>query len=52
MRAGAEELEGEGGVALLVEAVVVEEVGGAEEDGVAGALAAGTRSRVGRPPLG
>ena len=37
MRAGAEELEGEGGVALLVEAVVVEDVGGAEEDGVAAA---------------
>ena len=33
--AGAEELEGERGVALLVEAVVVEDVGGAEDDGVA-----------------
>lgn len=35
MGAGAEELEGERGVALLVEGVVVEDVGGAEHDGVA-----------------
>ncbi|BFO22089.1 hypothetical protein SHKM778_84770 [Streptomyces sp. KM77-8] len=35
MGAGAEELEGERGVAVLVEAVVEEDVGGAEEDGVA-----------------
>src|SRR2546427_7826758 len=35
MGAGAEELEGERGVALLVEAVVEEDVGRAEDDGVA-----------------
>ncbi len=35
MRTGAEELEGERGVALLVEAFVVEDVGGAEDGGVA-----------------
>lgn len=35
MGAGTEQLESERGVALLVEAVVVEDVGGAEYDGVA-----------------
>lgn len=35
MRAGAEELEGERGVALLVEAVVEEDVGRTDDDGVA-----------------
>ena len=43
MGAGAEELEGERGVAVLVEAVVEEDVGRAEEDGVAAAVAGGGR---------
>jgi hypothetical protein len=42
--AGTEQLEGERGVALLVETVVVEDVGGSDD--------AGMRSRVGRPSLG